>query len=124
MQYVDRALEGTDLRLLHTVLAMFGFFVSVYVMQSTQWEAEDGEDPASIRFMRRIAYALLAWAFLWSVSYADTKNWQPWPCEMMTIVAIDLILVIRALAIRARIHRTGIKRESPRAAAENLTIIS
>jgi hypothetical protein len=115
---MNRFLEGTDLNLAHTILAMIGFFLSVYVMQLTQWEAEDNVDPPYIRIIRRIYLALQAWAFLWSLDIAATKNWQPWPACLMLMLAVDVGLMIRAIAIKARIKRSGIKPDSPSAAAK------
>lgn len=114
----DRWLEGFDLTAAHTVLALLGAFLSVYVMQLTHYEAEDDVDPPALRFARRFALALMAWAMLWSLSYSETKNWQPWPAQVLTIMAADAILFIRAIAIKARIKRTGVKPDAPRAALE------
>lgn len=118
---VDRFLESIDLRTWHMLLSLLGFFIVVYVMQLTHWEAEDDVDPAYIRHLRRVSLALLAWSMLWSLSYQETKNWQPWPPEILMILALDMIMFIRALAIKARIKRTGIKPDAPRAAAAKLT---
>lgn len=104
---IDRFLEGSDLSMAHTALALIGFFLAVYVMQLTQYQGEDGVDPPFIRALRRISLAVLAWALLWSVSYAITKGWQPWPAELMMILGIDGVLLVRALAIRFRVGRTG-----------------
>lgn len=104
---LDRLFDGHDLTAIHTVLALCGILISVYVMQLTRYEAEDAVDPPWLRSLRRIALALMAWAFCWLLTYSETKNWQPWPPEVLAIAAMDLILLIRALAIRARIKRTG-----------------
>ena len=114
---INRLFEGADLTAAHTILAMAGFFLSVYVMQLTHWEAEDDVDPKPIRFIRRAVLALLAWAMLWSLSYSQDHGWQPWPAELLLMLAIDMILVIRAVSIKARIRRFGIKPEAPRAQA-------
>jgi hypothetical protein len=123
---IDKVLEGADLTVAHTMLALVGFFLSVYVMQLTHWEAEDDVDPPAIRLVRRAVHAVLAWSMLWSLSYSQSKGWQPWPAELMMMVAIDVILIIRVVAIKARIRRAGIKPDAPRAqvsAPHKLTIM-
>lgn len=104
---VEHLLEAADLTTVHTLLGLFGVLVSVYVMQLTRYEAEDAVDPWWLRGLRRIALAIMAWAFCWCLTYSENKSWQPWPPYVLTLFAIDMILLIRALAIRARIKRTG-----------------
>ena len=115
---IERILEGLDLRYLLAMLAILGFFLAVYVNQETHFQAEDISDPWWIRAIRPVAYLLLAWSFLWMLSYGNARSWQPWPPTILMIVAIDMILFIRAVAIRARIRRTGIRPEAPAAAAK------
>lgn len=120
---INRLFEGTDLTIAHTILAMTGFFLSVYVMQMTQWEAEDDVDPPYIRVFRRLYLGLQAWAFLWSLDITATRDWQPWPAVLLLMLTVDAGLIIRAMAIKARIRRSGVKPESPRAAAAKLTLL-
>lgn len=117
---LDRALEGVDLSYALTILAMLGFFMAIIVNQQTRYEGEDADDPWYIRITRLSAYALLAWSFLWVLNYAEKRGWQPWPPVILMIFAMDSILIIRAMAIKAHIRRRGIRPESPRAAAEGL----
>lgn len=112
---IEQILESWNLTYVLALLAMLGFFLAVYVNQLTHYEAEDSSDPMFIRIMRQAAYLLMAWSFLWVMSYSEARGWQPWPPVILMIVAIDMILIIRALAIKARIRRNGVKPEAPRA---------
>lgn len=104
---IDRILDGVDLSAVHTILALAGALLSVYVMQLTYYEAEDSEDHWIIRLGRRFALSVLALAFLWSLTYSETRQWQPWPPEIVAMAAIDLLMSVRVAAIWARIYRTG-----------------
>lgn len=104
---IDRFLEGIDLTNLHLMLTIFGGLLSVYVMQLTHYEAEDLVDPRFLREARRFALALIALAQFASALYSLSHRWQPWPTEIMLIFAVNMHLVIRMVAIWARIRRTG-----------------
>jgi hypothetical protein len=104
---VDRLLEGIDLTALHTILTVAGALLAVYVMQLTHYEAEDMVDPWIVRKMRRLSLALIALAQLGSALYSLSHQWSPWPPELLLIFAVNLALVIRMVAIWARIKRTG-----------------
>lgn len=104
---IDRILEGIDLNGIHTMLTIFGGLLAVYVMQLTHHEAEDLVDPWIVRKFRRLSLATLSLSMLWSAYYSLSHQWQPWPPEVLLIFAIDLALVIRMVAIWARIARTG-----------------
>lgn len=93
-----------------TPLCLFGALLAVYLMQLTSFEAEDGVDPAPIRWLRRFSLAVVALALLSSVLFADAKQWQPWPSHVALIVGVILVLGVRTLAIRARIKREGRRR--------------
>ena len=104
---IDRILDGVDLTGAHTVLALAGALLAVYVMQLTHYEAEDRVDHWLIRRARRVGLALLSLAFLWSLTFSETRNWQPWPPEIVAFFAMDLLLAVRIAAIWARIRRSG-----------------
>jgi hypothetical protein len=99
------------LDIIFTPLCLFGALLAVYLMQLTSHEAEDGVDPSFLRWMRRFALASVALALLSSVLFADAQNWQPWPSHVALIVGIIMVLGVRTLAIRARIHREGSRAE-------------
>lgn len=102
---IDRALEGCDLSSIHTILTIAGMFLAVYVMQLTSHANEDAGDHWVLRWGRRTSLAMVALALLWSLSYSQTKSWQPWPPEIALIVALIGVLGFRALAIKAAIRR-------------------
>lgn len=103
----NRALEGIDLTGIHLSLTIFGGLLACYVMQLTHSEAEDVADPWIVRKASRFSLALIAMAMLWSAWYSIARQWQPWPPEILLVFGIDLALVIRLVAIKARIGRTG-----------------
>lgn len=106
---LDRLLEGYDLTTLHTMLALIGAGLALYVMQLTSREHEDISDPPWLQWARRFALASIALSFLWSLIYSLQKAWQPWPPEIAVHLAIISMLAVRALAINARIWREGHK---------------
>lgn len=110
---IDRFLEGLDLTTLHTILTIAGMFLAVYVMQLTSHVNEDHADPPTVRWFNRASLAGIGLALLWSLSYSQTKNWQPWPPEIALILAVIIMLGARAIAIHARIRRVGIRRALP-----------
>jgi hypothetical protein len=117
---IEQTLEGFDLRYVMTVVAMIGFFLAVYVNQLTHYEGEDIPDPWVVRNGRRVLYLLLSWSFLWVLSYGDSHGWRPWPPVILMIFSIDGIFILRAVAIKARIKRTGVKTTSLHAEAIEL----
>ena len=123
MQTIDRILESVDLSYALFVLGMLGFFLAVYVNQLTRFEGEDAVDPWYVKGSRVVAYVLLAWSYLWVLSFAEKKEWQPWPPVILMMLAMDAILLIRALAIKARVRRSGVKPESPAGAEARLRVV-
>lgn len=104
---IDRLLEGVDLSAVHTILTLAGMFLAVYLMQLTSHADEDHDDPPALKWCRRAALAAIALALLWSLSYSQTKSWQPWPPEIALIFAIIAMMGVRAVAIHARMRRQG-----------------
>lgn len=103
-------LETTDLTSSHTILALFGAGLSVYVMALTSYEREDINDPVWLQWFRRLYLGMGALALLWSISYSTTKGWQPWPPEVCLILAWISMLSGRTAAIHIRIWREGRRR--------------
>lgn len=104
---IDRLLEGFDLTAVHTFLTIAGMLLAVYLMQLTSSVDEDHDDPWILKWARRASLASIALALLWSLSYSQTKSWQPWPPEVALILAIIGMMGVRAIAIHARIRRQG-----------------
>lgn len=102
---LDRLFEGHDLSTVHTLMALLGAGLALYVMQLTSHEHEDAADPAWLRWSRRLSLGGVAMSFLWSLSYSMTKQWQPWPPEVALHLALIGMLSVRAAAIHARIWR-------------------
>lgn len=119
MQRIDLALEAWDLRVPFTLLVLAGVALAMYVLSLTNYEAEDMDDPAPIRFAHRVGLGVLTYALLWCLSYLYAKNWQPWPPSLAIIAAVDFMLLTRALAIKSRIRRHGVKMGSPRFAEQH-----
>lgn len=120
---IERIVNGLDLSLLHTMLALIGSMLAVYVMQLTHYEAEDRADPPAVRFARRAALAVLALGFLWSLTFSDLRRWQPWAPMLVVYLAIDTILMVRVIAIWHRIRHRGryMESESMKAIVERTT---
>ncbi len=86
----------------HMCVSLLGAFMALYVMQLwSRGEIISDEHPV-ISQLRRFALMLLALALLWSVSYGHDKNWDPWPADFLTNVAIDMILAVTIVATRLR----------------------
>lgn len=107
---MDRILEvinASDLSRIHSLLAIVGSLLAVYVMSVTSYEHEDRDDPVWLQHLRRIGLFALAIAFGWSFLYLHDKNWKPWPPEVLLMVGIIMGLAVRAVAIHLRIRREG-----------------
>lgn len=96
--------DGVDLRSVHTVLTFVGVLASVFVMQSVQRLTEHGE-PSLLAWFRRLLLTLLSLAMLWSLSYSQVKQWEPWPPDVAVIAATDAIMILWAITIRLRVRR-------------------
>lgn len=114
-------LDNTDFTAVHTILALFGGLLCIYVMQKTRYEAEDQRDSTFVRWSRTIALAALAGSMFWSLTYRDSHDWHPAPPYLLGMLALDVLLVARALAIWERIKRTGRYSNAPSARARSRT---
>lgn len=110
---IDRILDGVDLSGFYTVLSLAGALLAVYVMQVTRYEAEDRADPPALRNARTAGLAILSLSLLWSLTFSETRQWQPWPPALIMLASVDALLVIKIIAIRARIRRLGRYRDAP-----------
>ncbi len=102
---LDKVLESYDLTAIHTILTLVGFFLALYVMQQTSHVNEDRADHWFLRWINRFSFAGLALVFLWSLSYSQTKSWQPWPPDIGMDAAVIVLLAGRAWAIIAHVRR-------------------
>jgi len=106
------ALENFDLSGVHTALTLLGAALAIYVMALTGYEHEDEHDPVWLQWARRLVLVAMAWSCLWSLSFSESRNWQPWPPDLMMLMAMIGYLGVRASAIHARIWREGHRRPS------------
>lgn len=118
---IGHFLDTADFTDLHTALALFGGLLAIYVMQKTRYEAEDQRDSAPVRWARTIALAALSGSMFWSLTYRDSHDWHPAPPYLLGMLALDVLLVARALAIWERIKRTGRYSNAPSARARSRT---
>jgi peptidoglycan/LPS O-acetylase OafA/YrhL len=93
----DHVLEGFDLSKIHTVLSMIAFFLTVYVMQLSGHA--DREEGWKQRWTRRVVLASLALSMLWSLYYSETHQWQPWPSDLLELVALIGVMAFWAAAM-------------------------
>lgn len=119
--YISNMIDSADFSDVHTVLALFGGLLCIYVMQKTRYEAEDQRDSAPVRWARTIALAALSGSMFWSLTYRDSHVWHPAPPYLLGMLALDVLLVARTLAIWARIKRTGRYSNAPSARARSRT---
>lgn len=98
---LDKLMSGSSLSLIYGVITFVGLFSTVYVMQMSHL-SEIMKRPKSMQWMSRIGLALLAWGLLWSLGYAEQKDWEPWPPQLLVYFAIDVIMVSRAIALSAK----------------------
>lgn len=105
MIHLDHVLEGFDLSIVHTILTAIGFFLTILVMQLTG-HVDLFEDWRH-RWSRRSALAVLALSLLWSLSWSETRLWQPWPPDLLTLAALIGIMSLWAVSlIRKRRQQT------------------
>ncbi len=94
--------DGLHLQTAHMLVSLLGAFMALYVMQLwSRGEITPDINPV-ISQLRRASLMILALALLWSVSYANDKNWDPWPADFLTNVALDMILGATIIAVRLR----------------------
>ena len=99
---MQKLLESIDLTALHVIGTIFGVLLAIYAAQAMWHDSESQRDCWLVRYGRKLAYPILALAFLWSLDYAYTKGWTPWAPDVVIIWAIDAIISFRILAIRVR----------------------
>ena len=90
-----------NLNTFHTLAALLGVALSLYVMQ--MWsQGQILADPPIIMVARRASLMLLSLSLLWLVFYANDKGWAPWPAQVLLVLAIDFSLVVTIVAAKLR----------------------
>jgi hypothetical protein len=95
-------LEELDLSLLYLAVSIGGALLAIYAMQFVSCGIIGQGDTIPMRHIRRAALAILALALLWSVSYGETRRWQPWPPELFVRLAVDLYLLMSVITAHRR----------------------
>jgi len=98
MNWLDRF----DWTTAHVIAALVGIVISLYAAQAMWHDQESNRDCWVVRYGRKVGYPLLALAFLWSLDFAHVKGWAPWPPHVGLELAIDLIIIMRIIALRQR----------------------
>lgn len=95
--------DNSSFAVAHNVFCLLGVFLCLYVMQLWSSGAIQKDHPVIMQ-TRRGAMILLALALLWSLSYAYDKAWDPWPADVLIVIAIDAMLgvTIAAAAMRGK----------------------
>ena len=94
---IDSLFDHIDLTGVHTIATTFGMAGCVYVMQLTE-KLNVIENPI-IAFLQRAAFTLIGLSMFWSYWFSQDKGWQPWAPDLGIIVAVDVMLVIRAISL-------------------------
>lgn len=95
---------------IHLIFGLIGFFLTVYVMVFISYEREDIADPVWLQWCRRISYAVVALAMMWSLNYQVATGWGPWPPAVLLMFGLILMMAVRAAAVHLRIMREGHRR--------------
>jgi hypothetical protein len=119
MTELSSLVDSLDLSGVHTLLAIYGGLLAIYVMQKTRYEAEDQCDPKYVRMVRTVALAAMSGAFFWSLTYRDSHDWVPAAPFLLMMAALDALLTVRVLAIWGRIKRNGPYLNAPSVAARS-----
>ena len=100
--------DGYDLAAFHFVACLVGVIMAIYVMQLwTRGAVVFENDCWFARHSRRFSLLILALSMLWSLAYAATKGWEPWPPYLGMLVAIDLFLATNIILAGKRRRLLG-----------------
>ena len=103
---LNQLFENINLVPYHNALCLMGSFLAVWCAQLFGREVFGPESCWTSRTLRWVSMLVIALAFLWSLSYAQDKHWQPWPPDLFTIIGINLYLVSTIIA--AANHRRAL----------------
>jgi cell division protein FtsW (lipid II flippase) len=90
MIWITTMLEHADLRTAHAIAAIGGMMLSVLSMYNINPNFR-----MVTHYAYRVGFACIALALLWIFSYAQEKNWQPWPPQIALMAAVDYFLFVR-----------------------------
>lgn len=106
-------LDSVDLKGAHFVASLLGVGLALYVMQL--WgHGSVAYEHFVVNQLRRTSLIILALALLWSLSYAEIRQWQPWPSDLLTVIAVDIFLLSTVIssAIQQYKRKTRIETDS------------
>lgn len=112
---VDQALNVINdiLPGLNLLLSLTGSCATIYAMSLAGYEDEDRKDPVWLQWAQHLSYALVAFGMLWSGKLQLDTGWHPWPPAVALIFGVNVVMVLRIIAIRLRIRREGRYHSSP-----------
>ena len=94
--------ELLDLQPVHTGAAVAGLFLSAYCIALFNRRVFENESCFTARSLRMLAVLLFGLSCWWSLSYSELRHWQPWPADVVLLLAGDLYLVSTIIAAWAR----------------------
>ena len=98
----NRFFDTMDLVPYHNALCFLGVFLAVYNAQLFGRDVFNMEYCRVARDLRRFSMLLLALGFLWALSYSSYHKWQPWPPDILIIVAVNAYLVSTIIAAASK----------------------
>lgn len=101
-------MDSYHLGAVHFVACFLGVIMALYVMQLwTRGAVVFENDCWFARHARRFSLLILALSMLWSLAYATTKGWEPWPPYLGMLVAIDIFLATNIILAGKRRRLLG-----------------
>lgn len=97
--WLETYFDGIDFSAVFYVATFFAVVLSLYLMQATWYAPESVDDPWFVAHLRHWSYAFMALMGLWLIGYAHDKMWHPWPPFAGLLIAMDFLLLSRAIAI-------------------------
>lgn len=82
-------------------LTLAGMLITLWYMQVSSHYLETRGACASYFWAHRILFTALATVYLWMLSFALNRDWQPWPPMVLMICIVNLILLL----IAGRLYR-------------------
>ena len=101
---LDHLVESRDLTVIHSILSLVGGGLGLYVMQLV---GRDERHPPAVQWALRASLAVLTLALFWSLLYSLTKQWQPWPPEILLHFGLIVLLATWASILHKRLDVYG-----------------